>query len=95
MTQAEVVAKLLETNTRLTEQIIELSKALVEAREPQFPAAGGYPALEHAPFPLNMPESEEDAEHLLKMGMITEKEFEGIKREIEFYDDEMYVPTGT
>lgn len=88
MENVEVIKSLLETNTKLSEQIVELSKALAEAKKPE-PA----PPMEFSKHPLWVPESEEDALHAYNAGLINKEELEDALKEIGFMNAEISVPT--
>lgn len=88
----DIVKALLETNKELTAQIIELSKALVEARQPIYGQT--YPLMEASKFPLSVPETEEDARYQYETGLIGKGELEEALKEIGFYSHEIEVPSG-
>lgn len=88
MAQADVIQALLDANARLTEQIVELSKALVDARKPEPPAQ--YEVSQH---PLWIPESEEDARAAFAAGEIDKSELEAVLRELDFLNDTIVFPT--
>ena len=90
MEQAEVVKALLDANLELTKQIVALSTALSEAKKETTPVQ-----MEVSRDPLWMPESEEDAMHAFRTGLINREELEDALREIGFYNAELAIPTGT
>lgn len=84
----EVVKSLLETNAKLTEQIIELSRLLAEAKTP-----APHLPQEFSAHPLWVPETEEDAQHALAAGLIDKDEYEHVLKEIGFMNAEITVPS--
>lgn len=88
MEHAEVVKALLSANLELTKQVVALSTALTEAKQPPAPVQ-----MEVSRDPMWMPESEEDALHAFNAGLITKKELEDTLKEIGFYNAELIVPT--
>lgn len=83
-----IVDQLLETNARLTERLIEMSKVLADSK----PAPEPFPVMQESRVPLHTPESVEDAEYLFNTGQITKAELEDTLKEIGFYNDEIVVP---
>lgn len=88
MDEAEVVKALLDANLELTKQVVELSKALSKAQETPAPVL-----MEVSKHPLWTPESEEDAMHAFKAGLISKDELEDALKEIGFMNAELTVPT--
>lgn len=86
--QDEVIKALLETNRQLTEQIITLSKIVAGIQNPTINIP-----MQASNDPMFMPESEEDANFLLRTGQIDKKEFEDILQELKFYNSEITIPT--
>jgi hypothetical protein len=86
----QIIQQLLETNKQLSEQIIQLSSALAEAKAEPVVAPVQY---EESLGPLHIPESEEDAHYLLERGLIDKSEYEDVLKEIGFYNAEITVPT--
>lgn len=81
---------LLELIAKQNEQIIELSKLIADARKPE-PV---YEPVVERKYPLNVPESEEDARALHEAGMLSDGELEEVLRELEFFTAEITVPRG-
>lgn len=86
----EIIALLLETNKQLTQQIVELSRAMAERQGP-LPV---HPRGEFSQEPLWVPESEEDARALYASGEIDKTQLEDALREIGFMNAEITIPTG-
>lgn len=95
MAEAEIITALLDANTRLTEQIVELSRALAETRAPQFlpPWQSDSAQVEQVRGPMWIPENEEDALHAFNSGLIDKEGLETALKEIGFYNAEITVPS--
>lgn len=89
MEGSEIIQSLLETNAKLTDQIVELSRALAESRQPTYPQ----PVQEFSAHPMWTPESEEDALHAYQAGLIGKDELEDTLKEIGFMNAELTVPS--
>ena len=89
MEGSEIIQSLLETNAKLTDQIVELSRALAESRQPTYPQ----PIQEFSTQPLWTAETEEDALHAFKAGLIGKDELEDTLKEIGFMNAELIVPS--
>lgn len=86
----EIIALLLETNKQLTQQIVELSRAMAERQGP-LPV---YQQGEFSREPLWVPETEEDARALYAAGEIDKTQLEDALKEIGFMNAEITIPTG-
>lgn len=87
----ESIQPLLDLIAKQNEQIIELSKVIADlkaqpAPEPVIPT----PVRQ---YPLYVPESEEDARALHAAGEITKEQLEGVLQELEFFNNDITVPT--
>lgn len=89
----EVVSALLEQLAQANATIVELSKIIADLRTttvetPQV-------VMESSPFPLQVTETEEDAYTAFNNGEITREQLQETLKEIEFFNHEITVPTGT
>lgn len=90
MEEKDVVAALLEQLAQANATIVELSKIIAEKQNaPVFE-----PVVMASTRPLTVPESEEDAIAAFNAGEITKEQLEETLREIEFFNQEITVPTG-
>lgn len=85
----EIVKALLDQNAKLTEHIVELSKEIARLQAP----VPVYEPTIVRQFPLHVPESEEDARAAYEAGEINKEQLEEVLREVQFYNDEITVPT--
>ena len=87
----DIVKALLEQLAQANATIVELSKIIADQKAP-------VPVFEPVPMvqtrPLTVPESEEDAIAAFNAGEIDKNQLEEVLREIEFFNQEITVPTG-
>lgn len=84
----EIVKELLAQNAKLTEQIVELSK-LIANRPVEAPTSE--PQAEWVPYPLHIPEDEEDAKYLRDIGAIDKSEYEQILKDAGLQNTEIEI----
>ncbi len=86
----EIVKALLEQLAQANATIVELSKLLAEVKKPE---PYFEPPVISRQYPLYVPESEEDARAAFAAGDITKEQLQGVLDEIEFFNNEITVPT--
>lgn len=85
----EDITPLLDLIAKQNEQIIELSKALIEAKQPQIVET----PVPMRQYPLWVPEDEEDARAAHAAGEINDGQLQEALRELEFFNEKITVPT--
>lgn len=91
MEQTDVVVALLEQLAQANATIVELSKIIADQKPEPF-VFEPVPMGQHKA--LVMPESEEDAVAAFNAGEITKEQLEEVLREVEFFNQEIVVPSG-
>ncbi|MDE2105448.1 MAG: hypothetical protein KGL39_49935 [Patescibacteria group bacterium] len=87
----ELVPALLQLISKQAEQIIELSRVVAEHRVAPEPEP--VVLTPTRPYPLHVPETEEDARAAYESGAITREQLQDVLKEIEFFNAEITVPT--
>lgn len=90
----EIVKALLEQLAQANATIVELSKLIADAKPAPF-VEPAYVAPAWGALPLHVPESEEDARARFEAGEIDRQQLEEVLKDIEFYNAEITVPTGS
>jgi hypothetical protein len=84
----DVVKALLETNAKLVEQIVELTRVIAELKAPQ-PSV----SMEGVDmFPLRIPETVEDARFARDNGLISTEDYQKVLKELDFFNSEITFP---
>lgn len=88
----ENVSELLQLIVKQNEQIIELSKIIADLRQNDPPPFLPEPTPQRT-YPMHVPEDEEDARIAYERGDITREQLQEVLREVEFFNNEITVPT--
>lgn len=83
-----VITELLKVNSKLTEQIIELSRLLANAQAPQTQVP-----MESFANIMHVPETEEDAQFAYNTGQLDKEGLEDAMKEIGFFNAELTIPS--
>lgn len=87
----EIVKALLEQLAQANATIVELSKIIADSKKDEPVYA---PAV-WSPLPLHVPETEEDARARYEAGEITKDQLQEVLTDLEFYNAEISIPTGS
>lgn len=89
----QVVTALLEQLAQANATIVELSKIIADLREQ--PVIAPAPMEMGTPFNFQVTETEEDAIAAYNAGEITKDQLEETLKEIQFFNSEITVPSGS
>lgn len=90
----EIVKALLEQLAQANATIVELSKVIADSKQAVSTPVWVEPP-QWSPLPLHVPESEEDARAKYEAGEITKDQLQEVLTDLEFYNAEISIPTGS